>query len=108
MTRRRLGSTTSLKADADELRGAGDHDDVVVLHGMWTARISVTVDRSATKNGSGASAWSGPGASTSHQMSWPPDRHDATVVAWRSGLGWPLKAANATPQWPGAWWWWSR
>ncbi len=38
------------------------------------------------------------GASTVHQISWPPERHEATVVWWRSGLSWPLKAANTTPQ----------
>jgi hypothetical protein len=42
-------------ADGEAGLAAADDDDVVMVHGMWTSRISVTVDRSATKKGSWAS-----------------------------------------------------
>jgi hypothetical protein len=60
---------------------------------MTTSPTRVTVVRSATKRGSNASAWSAPSASTVHQTSWPPQRHDASAGRWRSGVSWPRKAA---------------
>jgi len=35
--------------------------------------------------------------STDHQIACPPERHEASVVWWRSGLTWPLKEAYTTP-----------
>jgi hypothetical protein len=46
---------------------------------MWTSRTSTAVERSATKKGRSSSASSGLGAVTSHQIVWPPKRHEATV-----------------------------
>src|SRR4029079_16783620 len=67
-------------------------------YGTTTSSTRVAVVRWATNEGRSASA-SGPlSASTVHQTSWPPCRHDAAVALCRSGLWCPRKAANAAPQ----------
>ena len=43
--------------------------------------------------------FAGPLVATAHQIPWSPSTHEASAGRWRSGLGWPLKAANATPHW---------
>ena len=58
-------------------------------HGISTSLTLVTVVRSATKNGSSASASCSVAASTVHQIACPPERQEASVRWWRSGLRGP-------------------
>ena len=92
--------------------GCGAHEALLLVarggHGITTSLTLVAVVRSATKNGSSASASSCEPASTVHQIAWPPERHEAKVDRWRSGLWCPLNEANTTPHSCGSWLWWSR
>src|SRR5262249_44985454 len=51
-----------------------------LAHGMRTSVTCVTEVRSATKKGSSASASCSLSASTVHQISCPPERHEASVA----------------------------
>lgn len=57
----------------------------------------VTMVRSATYDGSSSSACASLGASTCHQIAWPPCRQEPNVGWCRSGLEKPFQAANDGP-----------
>jgi hypothetical protein len=69
-----------------DVEHAGDSFRRCEAHGIATSVTSIAVERSATKNGSSSRASSAEGAWTSHQIACPPERQEAKVALWRSGL----------------------
>ena len=58
--------------------------------------------------GAARSASASVSASTVHQIACPPERHEARVGRWRSGLSCPLNEAKTAPHSRGSWRCWSR
>src|SRR6478672_9339044 len=85
------------RLDAERRAGPGEHARAIHAlegrHGIETSSTRLARVRSATYRGSSRNASSSVAASTIHQISWPPARHDATVVRRRSELVWPLNDA---------------
>jgi hypothetical protein len=83
--------------DAERRAGPGEHARAIHAlegrHGIETSSTRLARVRTATYRGSSRNASRSVAASTIHQISWPPARHDATVVRRRSELVWPLNDA---------------